>query len=103
MRNLLINAVEELVVRVNRELELIRQEIKITTATKGDKLIILNQRRNTILRLLDKIDYLKEQAEIRFPEEYIFDRDLDKFNHITNIQLEDILNIINEAGIVIEY
>ena len=103
MKNLLNSAVEELVVRVNRELELIRQEIKITTATKGDKFIILNQRRNTILRLLDKIDYLKEQAEIRFPEEYIFDRDLDKFNHIINIQLEDILDIINEVGIVIEY
>ena len=36
MRNLLNSAVEELVVRVNRELKLIRQEIKITTAT-GDK------------------------------------------------------------------
>ena len=30
---------------------------------------IINERRNTIINLFEKLEYLKEQFEIRFPEE----------------------------------
>ena len=97
MKNLLNNAVEELVVRGYKELDELRNDIKIEK-DMGMKLNILNDRRDYILRLLDKLDYLKEQMKIRFPEEELAVNKIDRYNLIVNVQLEDILNIINEAG-----
>ena len=97
MKNLLNNAVEELVVRGYKELDELRNDIKIEK-DMCMKLNILNDRRDYILRLLDKLDYLKEQMKIRFPEEELAVNKIDRYNLIVNVQLEDILNIINEAG-----
>ena len=98
MKNLLKDAMKELVVRVNGEMKEIKNAIRIEE-TKGMKLNILNERRNTIINLFDKLDYLKEQFEIRFPEEEL-DMNIERFKLITKIQLEDMLDIINEAGIL---
>ena len=98
MKNLLKDAMKELVIRVNGEMKEIKNAIRIEE-TKGMKLNILNERRNTIINLFDKLDYLKEQFEIRFPEEEL-DMNIERFKLITKIQLEDMLDIINEAGIL---
>ena len=97
MKNLLNEAVRELVLKVNDEMIAIKEEIKLAE-NKGDKLNILEARRERILKIFKRLDYLKEQAEIREIELLI---DIEDFKFIINIQLEDILNIIHEAGIEI--
>ena len=97
MKNLLNDAVRELVLRVNDEIVAIKAEIKVAE-NKGDKLNILNIRRERILKIFERLDYLKEQAEVRQLELLL---NIDDFKFIMNIQLEDLLNIINEAGIEI--
>ena len=98
MKNLLKDAMKELVIRVNGEMKEIKNAIRIEE-TKGMKLNIINERRNTIINLFEKLEYLKEQFEIRFPEEEL-DMNIERFKLITKIQLEDMLDIINEAGIL---
>ena len=97
MKNLLNDAVRELVLRVNDEMIAIKEEIKLAE-NKGDKLNILEARRERILKLFKRLDYLQEQADVRELEILI---DIEDFKFIINIQLEDILDIINEAGIEI--
>lgn len=97
MKNLLNDAVRELVLRVNDEMIAIKEEIKVAE-NKGDKLNILEVRRERILKLFKRLDYLQEQADLRELEILI---DIDDFKFIINIQLEDMLDIINEAGIEI--
>jgi hypothetical protein len=97
MKNLLNDAVRELVLRVNDEIIAIKAEIKVAE-NKGDKLNILNIRRERILKIFERLDYLKEQAEVRQLELLL---NIDDFKFIMNIQLEDLLNIINEAGLEI--
>jgi hypothetical protein len=95
MKNLLNDAVRELVLRVNDEMIAIKEEIKVAE-NKGDKLNILEVRRERILKLFKRLDYLQEQAGIRELEVLI---DIEDFKFKINIQLEDLLDIINEAGI----
>lgn len=97
MKNLLNDAVRELVLRVNDEMIAIKEEIKVAK-NKGDKLNILEARRERILKLFKRLDYLQEQADVRELEILI---DVEDFKFIINIQLEDILNIIHEVGIEI--
>ena len=97
MKNLLNDAVRELVLRVNDEMIAIKEEIKVAE-NKGDKLNILEARRERILKLFKRLDYLQEQADVRELEILI---DIEDFKFIINIQLEDNLNIIHEAGIKI--
>lgn len=97
MKNLLNDAVRELVLRVNDEMIAIKEEIKVTE-NKGDKLNILEVRRERILKLFKRLDYLQEQADVRELEILI---DIEDFKFIINIQLEDILNVIHEVGIEI--
>ena len=97
MKNLLNDAVRELVLRVNDEMIAIKEDIKLAE-NKGDKLNILEARKERILKLFKRLDYLQEQADVRELEILI---DIEDFKFIINIQLEDILDIINEAGIEI--
>lgn len=97
MKNLLNDAVRELVLRVNDEMIAIKEEIKVAE-NKGDKLNILEARRERILKLFKRLDYLQEQVDVRELEILI---DIEDFKFIINIQLEDMLDIINEAGIEI--
>ena len=98
MKNLLNDAMKELVIRVNGEIIKMKNEMK-EAETKGLKLNILYARRNNILKLLNKLIYLGEQFEIRFPEDEM-DVNPENFKYITEIYLEDMLNVINEAGIL---
>lgn len=97
MKNLLNDAVRELVLRVNDEMIAIKEDIKLAE-NKGDKLNILEARKERILKLFKRLDYLQEQADVRELEILI---DIEDFKFIINIQLEDMLDIINEAGIEI--
>lgn len=97
MKNLLNDAVRELVLRVNDEMIAIKEEIKVAE-NKGDKLNILKDRRERILKLFKRLDYLQEQADVRELEVLI---DIEDFKFKINIQLEDLLDMINEAGIEI--
>ena len=97
MKNLLNDAVRELVLRVNDEMIAIKEEIKVAE-NKGDKLNILEARRERIIKIFKRLDYLQEQADVRELEILI---DIEDFKFIINIQLEDLLDIINEAGIEI--
>ena len=97
MKNLLNDAVRELVLRVNDEMIAIKEDIKLAE-NKGDKLNILEARKERILKLFKRLDYLQEQADVRELEILI---DVEDFKFIINIQLEDMLDIINEAGIKI--
>ena len=97
MKNLLNDAVRELVLRVNDEMIAIKEEIKVAE-NKGDKLNILEARRERILKLFKRLDCLQEQADVRELEVLI---DIEDFKFIINTQLEDMLDIINEAGIEI--
>ena len=97
MKNLLNDAVRELVLRVNDEMIAIKEGIKIAE-NKGDKLNILEVKRERILKIFKRLDYLQEQADVRFPEEDVVLIDIEDFKFKMNIQLEDILNIIHEVG-----
>lgn len=94
MKNLLNDAVRELVLRVNDEMIAIKEDIKLAE-NKGDKLNILEARKERILKLFKRLDYLQEQADVRELEILI---DIEDFKFIINIQLEDILNVIHEVG-----
>lgn len=96
MKNLLNNAVNELVIRVNEEYDNARKEIKVLE-DKGLKLNALYERRHNIKNLLNKLDILKDKAKEQFPEEDVIEFNIDKFKFIMNIQLEDMLDIVNEA------
>ena len=98
MKKLLNDAMKELVIRVNGEIIEMKNEMK-EAETKGMKLNILYARRNNILKLLNKLTYLGEQFKIRFPEDEM-DINPENFKFITEIYLEDMLNVINEAGIL---
>ena len=97
MKNLLNDAVRELVLRVNDEMIAIKEDIKLAE-NKGDKLNILEARKERILKLFKRLDYLQGQADVRALEILI---DIEDFKFIINIQLEDMLDIITEAGIEI--
>jgi len=96
MKNLLNNAVNELVVKGMNDLEEVRKGIKVLE-NKGDKLNLLYEKRNAILNVIDKLEFFKEKAELEFPEEDILEVNIDKVCLILNVQLEDLLDIINEA------
>lgn len=97
MKYLLNDAVEEMIKRINNEMNLVREEVRIVEY-KGEKLNILMYRRDIITSLFDRLNYLKDQIEVRFPEEVEAINYIERFEYITNIQLEDLLNIIYEAG-----
>ena len=99
MKNILNNAMNELMVRVNNEVEEVRAIIK-TDDTKGNKLNALIERRDIIFNLLEKVETIKDNLKLNFPE------DLEEVERVTKeelkvkVQLEDMLDIINEAGFI---
>ena len=101
MKNLLLNAVEELMNRVDGQLVNVRKDIRNAEGLKERMNIVLNNRIE-IINKLDKIDYLKEQIEIRFPEEISELELIEKYIRNVNIQLEDLAFIVNDMNQVIE-
>lgn len=101
MKNLLLNAVEELMNRVDGQLVNVRKDIRNAEGLKERMNIVLNNGIE-IINKLDKIDYLKEQIEIRFPEEINEIELVEKYIRNINIQLEDLSFIVNDMNQVIE-
>ena len=101
MKNLLLNAVEELMNRVDVQLVNVRKDIRNAEGLNERMNIVLNNRIE-IINKLDKLDYLKEQIEIRFPEEINEIELVEKYIRNINIQLEDLAFIVNDMNQVIE-
>ena len=101
MKNLLLNAVEELMNRVDVQLANVRKAIRNTEGLNERMNIVLNNRIELINKL-DKLDYLKEQIEIRFPEEINEIELIEKYIRNINVQLEDLAFIVNDMNQVIE-
>ena len=101
MKNLLLNAVEELMNRVDVQLANVRRDIRNAEGLNERMKIVLNNRIE-IINKLDKLDYLKEQIEIRFPEEINEIELVEKYIRNINIQLEDLAFIVNDMNQVIE-
>ena len=101
MKNLLLNAVEELMNRVDGQLVNVRKDIRNAEGLKERMNIVLNNRIE-IINKLDKIEYLKEQIEIRFPEEINEIELAERYIRNINIQLEDLAFIVNDMNQVIE-
>ena len=101
MKNLLLNAVEELMNRVDAQLVNVRKDIRNADGLKERMNIVLNNRIE-IINKLDKIDYLKEQIEIRFPEEINEIELAERYIRNINIQLEDLAFIVNDMNQIIE-
>lgn len=101
MKNLLLNAVEELMNRVDVQLANVRKAIRNAEGLNERMNIVLNNRIELINKL-DKLDYLKEQIEIRFPEEINEIELIEKYIRNINVQLEDLAFIVNDMNQVIE-
>lgn len=101
MKNLLLNAVEELMNRVDVQLANVRKAIRNAEGLNERMTIVLNNRIELINKL-DKLDYLKEQIEIRFPEEINEIELIEKYIRNINVQLEDLAFIVNDMNQVIE-
>ena len=91
MKNLLNNAVVELVERVSNELGSAKKEM-IVLDREGDKINAVIERRENIINLFKKIDNLNLKMKEQFPDEEL-DIDIDRFKFIVNIQLEDLLDM----------
>ena len=93
MKNLLkINMVNE-IEKMDNEL----QEIKYATNDLdriGDKLNMIYDRKDRILKLVDNLRYLEEQLKVRFPGEINVLIKTEKEINKRLIQLEDLLNVI---------
>lgn len=97
MKNLLLNAVEELVVKANKEIDDARNDIKVMEH-KGEKLNRVYDAHGYIINLIDRINVLKDKLIIDFPEEEEEVKDINKKVNIILIQIEDVLNIAYEVG-----
>ena len=97
MKNLLLNAVEELVVKANKEIDDARNDIK-TMEHKGEKLNRVYDAHGYIINLIDRINVLKDKLTIDFPEEEEAIEKINKKVRIMLIQIEDVLNIAYEVG-----
>ena len=93
MKNLLkINMVNE-IEKMDNELQEIKYAINDLDRI-GDKLNMINDRKDRILKLVDKLRYLEEQLKVRFPEEINTLIKIEKEINKRLIQLEDLLNVI---------
>lgn len=97
MKNLLLNAVEELVVKANKEIDDARNDIK-TMEHKGEKLNRVYDAHGYIINLIDRINVLKDKLAVDFPEEEEAIEKINKKVRIMLIQIEDVLNIAYEVG-----
>lgn len=93
MKNLLkINMVNE-IEKMDNELQEIKYAINDLDRI-GDKLNMIYDRKDRILKLVDNLRYLEEQLKVRFPEEINVLIKIEKEINKRLIQLEDLLNVI---------
>ena len=99
MKKLLNEAAHELVMQGYKSIKEMKQEMK-TLETKGQKLNLIYETRERILKTYDKLNILKDKAKEQFPEQYpedILGIDVDNHIFLTNVYLEDMLNVIHEV------
>lgn len=101
MKNLLLNAVEGLMENMDNQITVMANEIR-NVETLNQRINILNERRLTVINEIEKLQYLKEQLEIRFPEEiYTMDM-IDNFIYKNYNRLDDMTFIVNDMKNIIE-
>ena len=83
MKNLLNNAVEELMVRVNNELEDMRKDINITMSINA-KARVIRYRKENIMNLIDRLWQLEKHMEKVFPDNYEEAKQIRDFIHKTD-------------------
>ena len=88
MKNLLNNAVEELIVRVNNELEDMRKDINITMSINA-KARVIRYRKENIMNLIDKLWQLEKHMEKVFPDNYEEAKHIREFIHKKDLRLLD--------------
>ena len=93
MRDLLKMAMVNEIEKMDNELQEIKYAIN-DLDTIGDKLNMIHDRKERILKLVDKLRYLEEQLKVRFPEEINILIKTEKEINKRLIQLEDLLNVI---------
>ena len=93
MRDLLKMAMVNEIEKMDNELQEIKYAINDLDRI-GDKLNMIHDRKERILKLVDKLRYLEEQLKVRFPEEINILIKTEKEINKRLIQLEDLLNVI---------
>lgn len=88
MKNLLNNAVEELMVRVNNELEDMKKDMNITMSINA-KTRVIRYRKENIMNLIDKLWQLEKHMEKVFPDNYEEAKQIRDFIHKTDLRLLD--------------
>jgi hypothetical protein len=97
MKNLLLNAVEELVVKANNEINAVRKDVNVLP-NLGDKVNRVYESHDYIVNLVDKMNVLRDKLAVEFPEEQDAIKDIDKAVRIILIQIEDVLNVAYNVG-----
>ena len=101
MKNLLLNAVEGLMENMDNQITVMANEIR-NVKTLNQRINILNERRITVINEIEKLQYLKEQLKIRFPEEIDTMDMIDNFIYKTYNRLDDMIFIVNDMKNMIE-
>ena len=97
MMNLLLNAVEELVMKANNEIEETRKDIK-AFENQGDKVNRVYECHEFVDKLVDRIIILKDKFEVDYPDEKELLLAIEKDIHILLVQTEDVLNMAYDVG-----
>lgn len=92
MRNLLLNAVEELIVKANNEIDEARADIAAKEHI-GARVNRTYEAHAYIIHLIDRINVLKDNYAIEFPEDEDVIKKINKAVNIILIQIEDVLNV----------
>ena len=69
MKKLLNDAAHELVMQGYKVIKEMKQEMK-TLETKGQKLNLVYETKDKMTKNYDKLNILKDKAELQFPEQY---------------------------------
>ena len=93
MKTLLKINMENEIEKMDNELQEIKYAINGLDRI-GDKLNMIYDRKDRILKLVDNTRYLEEQLKVRFPEEINTLIKIEKELNKRLIQLEDLLNVI---------
>ena len=97
MKDLLKIAMVNEIEKMDNELQEIKYAINDLDRI-GDKLNMIYDRKERILKLVDILRYLEEQLKVRFPGEINVLIKTEKEINKRLIQLEDLLNIVNSSN-----
>jgi len=87
MKKLLNESAQVLIERINNGFTSLVEEIKETN-TIEEAFRVMKKRRNEIESIINKLEYIKKQMEIRYPENTKEIIRLERFVSISRLQLE---------------